>query len=249
MVTAIKGMFDATGEVIILFVQSLYWAKQAFRRRALVLKQIYEVGNQSLAICAMMGGFVGMILALQTGIQLKKYAAEDAIGPLVGLALIREFGPVITAFVLAGRIGSAFTAEIGSMIVYEEVDSLKTMGVNPTAYLAMPRVLACLLCVPALVIYCDIVGLLGGALVSSTFVGVQASTYFDNFYQACDFADIYKSLIKAVVFGAIIAVVGVREGFNTSGGPEGVGKSTTRSVVESLVLILVSDYFLGRIMI
>lgn len=249
MLSTIKGMCDATGEVLILFFQSVYWMKHAFRRRVIVLKQIFEVGNRSLVICSMMGGFIGMILALQTGIQLKKFAAEDALGPLVGMALIKEFGPVITAFVLAGRIGSAFTAEIGSMVVYEEVDSLKTMGVNPIAYLAMPRVLACILCVPALVIYCDILGLLGGALVGATFVGVQPSSYFDNFYQACEFVDIYKSLIKAVMFGVIIAVIGCREGFNTKGGPEGVGKSTTRSVVESLVLILVFDYFVERLMV
>ena len=249
MLSTIKGILDATGEVLILFAQSIYWIRHAFRRRTLVLHQLFEVGNRSLTICALMGGFVGMILALQTGIQLKKFAAEDALGPLVGLALIKEFGPVITAFVLAGRVGSAFTAEIGSMVVYEEVDSLKTMGVNPVAYLAMPRILACIVCVPALVICCDIVGLLGGVLVGVTFVGVQFDTYFDTFYQACEFSDIYKSLFKSSIFGAIIAVVGCREGFNTSGGPEGVGKSTTRSVVEALVLVLVFDYFVERLMV
>ncbi len=246
---AIKGICDATGEVAILFVQSVLWMKQAWRRRDLVLKQMHEVGSRSLVICGMMGGFVGMILALQTGIQLKKYAAEDALGPLVGLALIKEFGPVITAFVLAGRVGSAFAAEIGSMVVYEEVDSLKTMGVNPIAFLSMPRLLACLICVPALVIYCDIVGLYGGVLVGSTFVSVTPHVYFDNFYQACEFNDIAKSLFKSTIFGAIIATIGCREGFNTRGGPEGVGVATTKSVVESLVLILVSDYFVERLMV
>jgi phospholipid/cholesterol/gamma-HCH transport system permease protein len=197
----------------------------------------------------MMGGFVGMILALQTGVQLKKYAAEDALGPLVGLALIKEFGPVITAFVLAGRVGSAFAAEIGSMVVYEEVDSLKTMGVNPVAYLAMPRFVACMLVVPTLVIYCDIIGLLGGCLVGKTFVGVRPGLFFEKFYLATDFSDIFRSLVKSTIFGAIIAVIGCREGFNTSGGPEGVGRATTQSVVESLVLILVFDYFVERLMI
>ena len=249
MFSGMKAFLDAVGEAVILFCQSMYWLKAVMRRRVLVLKQLYEVGNNSLGICSLMGGFVGMILALQTGVQLKKYAAEDALGPLVGLSLIKEFGPVITAFVLAGRIGSSFAAEIGSMVVYEEVDSLKTMGVNPVAYLAMPRVLACVLVVPVLVVYCDIIGLLGGCLVGQTFVGVRADLYFDRFYLATEFADIYRSLIKSTIFGAIIAVIGCREGFNTSGGPEGVGRSTTRSVVKSLVLILVFDYFVERLMI
>ena len=249
MISALKAVVDATGEVLILFFESVYWCRHVFKRGQLVLKQIFEVGNRSLAICSLMGGFVGMILALQTGIQLKKYAAEDALGPLVGLALIKEFGPVITAFVLAGRVGAAFAAEIGSMVVYEEVDSLKTMGINPVAYLAMPRFLACILVVPVLVIYCDVVGLLGGCLVGQTFVGVRGGLFFEKFYQAAEFSDIFRSLIKSTVFGAIIALIGCREGFNTSGGPEGVGRSTTRSVVISLVLILVSDYFIERLMI
>ena len=249
MTSTLKAVVDATGEVLILFFESVYWCRHVVKRGELVLKQMFEVGNRSLGICSLMGGFVGMILALQTGIQLKRYAAEDALGPLVGLALIKEFGPVITAFVLAGRVGSAFAAEIGSMVVYEEVDSLKTMGVNPVAYLAMPRLLACILVVPALVIYCDVLGLLGGCLVGQTFVGVRANLFFEKFYQATEFSDIFRSLIKSTVFGAIIALIGCREGFNTSGGPEGVGRATTRSVVISLVLILVFDYFIERLMI
>ena len=249
MFSRIKAFVDATGEVLILFFQSLYWCRQIVKRRTLVLKQMFEVGNSSLGICAMMGGFVGMILTLQTGIQLKKYGAEEALGPLVGLSLIKEFGPVITAFVLAGRVGSAFAAEIGSMVVYEEVDSLKTMGVEPVAYLSMPRLLACLFVVPALVIYSDIVGLMGGCLVAKTLVDVRPSLFLEQFYLYTDLADIYKSLIKSTIFGAIIATVGCREGFNTQGGPEGVGQSTTRAVVESFMLILIFDYFLERLMI
>jgi len=247
--SGVKVACDATGEVLILLVQCVYWCRRAVKRLNLVAKQMYEVGNRSLGICTLMGGFVGMILALQTGIQLKRYGAEEVLGPLVGLSLIKEFGPVITAFVLAGRVGSAFAAEIGSMVVYEEVDSLKTMGVDPVAYLAMPRFVACILVVPTLVIYVDVVGLLGGAMVGQTFVGLRANIFFEKFYLYAEFADIFRSLVKSTIFGGIIALIGCHEGFSTKGGPEGVGRATTKSVVTSLLLILVFDYFVERLMV
>ena len=246
---AILNFIDQTGEVIVLLGRTLYWCKSIWRRRGQVAKQMYEVGNRSLGICALTACVVGMILSLQAGYQLKQYGAERALGVLVGLSIIKEFGPVITAFILAGRIGSSFAAEIGSMVVYEEVDALETMGVNPVGYLSMPRFVACVLIVPVLVVYADVIGLLGGALVGETYVGLRSKDFFDEFFRIAEWSDILKSLVKSVIFGGIIATIGCFQGFKTSGGPEGVGRTTTQSVVRSLLLILICDYFAERLML
>jgi len=238
----------AAYDVAALTLTGLGGAGYILRRNRLLFKQLYEVGNRSLLIVSLMGGFMGMILALQIGYQISRYNLEHQIG-LIGMAIVKEFGPVITAFILAGRIGSAYAAEIGTMKVYEEVDALTVMGVRPVAYLATPRLLACVLMVPVLTIYADFVGMLGGALVARTYVGVEYSQFFQVFFQFVTMTEIWRSLIKAVVFGGIIAVTGCYFGFKTSGGAEGVGRSTTDSVVCALLAVLISDYFMEKVLL
>jgi phospholipid/cholesterol/gamma-HCH transport system permease protein len=218
------------------------------KRHTLLFRQLYEVGNRSLLIVTLLGLFIGMSLALQSGYQLRKLNQERLIG-LLGIAIIKEFGPVITAFLLAGRIGSSYAAEIGTMKVYEEVDALTVMGVQPVAYLASPRVLACLLMLPILVIYADFVALLGGALVARTYVGVQPSAFFAQFFQWMSMTEVWRSMVKCLFFGSIVAVTGCHFGFRTSGGAEGVGRSTTDSVVYAILAVLVSDYFLEKVLL
>ena len=220
----------------------------ALRRGKLLFKQLYEVGNRSLMIVSVMGGFMGMILALQIGYITRKYNLEQQIG-LIGLAIVKEFGPVITAFIVAGRVGSAYAAEIGTMKVYEEVDALTVMGVRPVAYLASPRLLACLVMLPLLAIYADFIGMLGGALVSRTFVGVEFSRFFQVFFQYMDMTEVWRSMIKCVFFGGIIAITGCYFGFKTTGGAEGVGRSTTDSVVCALLSVLIADYFIEKVLL
>ena len=164
--------------------------------------------------------------------------------------MVRELGPVMTSFLVAGRAGSAMAAELGVMTVYEEIDALKTLDIHPVRYLAMPRLIACLICVPALVIYSDCIGIAGGAIISNLHpkIFVSYTTYYDSMRDALKLREIGNGLIKSVIFGGIIALVSCYVGFKTSGGARGIGRSTTRSVVLSFMLILVADYFLTRLL-
>ncbi len=248
MVKALLRASNSAYEVAELCLSSFLHTGYVIRRSKLLFKQLYEVGNRSLPIVTLMACFIGMTLALQSSYQLRKINQEYYIG-LVGLAIIKEFGPVITAFLLAGRIGSAYAAEIGTMRVYEEIDALTVMGVRPVAYLATPRLLACLIMLPVLVIYADFVAMLGGAFVARTYVGVEPSAFFRVFFQYINMTEVGRSLIKCVCFGGIIAITGCYFGFKTTGGAEGVGRSTTDSVVYSLLAVLIADYFMERVLL
>jgi len=248
MIKELVNASEVAYDVAALTVGSLRNVGYALRRHNLLFKQLYEVGNRSLTVVALMACFIGMVLALQSGYQLRRFGQEKQIG-LVGLAIIKEFGPVITAFLLAGRIGSSYAAEIGTMNVYEEIDALKTMGVKPVAYLASPRLIACALMVPILVLYADLIAMLGGALIARVYVNVEFSAFFQVFFNYMEMKEVGRSMIKCVVFGLIIAVTGCYFGFKTAGGAEGVGRSTTDSVVCALLAVLVSDYFMEKILL
>lgn len=238
------------GEMLKLFSQTVYFFREAPRNLQSIFAQMAIIGYETLPVATVMAFFVGMVLALQTGVELQKYGTQNIIGAIVGLSMVRELGPVMTSFLVAGRVGSAMAAEIGVMKVYEEIDALKTLDINPVRYLAMPRLIACLICVPALVIYADMVGMIGGALISHLHpkIFVSYSTYYDSLKTALKFGEVGDGLIKAFVFGGIIAHVACYVGFKTSGGARGIGRSTTRSVVMSFMLILAADYFLTRIL-
>ncbi len=248
MIKALLRTSESAYEVAALTLDSFRSAGYAVRRHKLLFKQLYEVGNRSLFIVTVMACFIGMILAMQSGYQLRRFNQEKQIG-LIGLIIIREFGPVITAFILAGRIGSAYAAEIGTMTVYEEVDALKVMGIKPVAYLVSPRLLACLIMVPLLVVYADFVAMLGGALIARVYTNVEPATYFRVFFQWMTMKEGWHSLTKATLFGGIIAITGCFFGLRTRGGAEGVGRSTTQSVVVGLLAVLVCDYFIGKILL
>ncbi len=237
-----------TYDVAALLFKSLLGTSYVLKRPHLLYKQMYMVGNKSLVIVTVMGAFIGMILALHVGFITRIYNLQHQIG-LIGLAIVKEFGPVITAFILSGRIGSAYAAEIGTMRVYEEVDALTVMGVKPVAYLATPRLLACMLMLPVLVVYADFVAMLGGAFVARTFAGVEFGRFFQVFFQHISFADVWRSMVKSLCFGVIIAMTGCYFGFKTTGGAEGVGRSTTASVVWALLSVLVADYFIETVLL
>jgi phospholipid/cholesterol/gamma-HCH transport system permease protein len=196
-----------------------------------------------------MGLFVGMVLALQTGAQLQRFGVETVIGAIVGLSLAKELAPVMTGYLVAGRVGAAIAAEVGTMKVSEEIDALRVMGVDPVYYLSMPRFIAGILMVPIVVIYVNFIGILGGALVAVTYVEVSFRDYFDSLFTNLTFWELATGLIKAMFFGAIVSIIGCYKGFKTTGGAEGVGRYTTQSVVMSFILILVFDYFLTRILL
>jgi len=241
---------EVLGEMVILLGRTVYFFREAPRNIQSILTQMAIIGYETLPVASVMAFFVGMVLALQTGIELQKYGAQNIIGAIVGHSMVRELGPVMTSFLVAGRAGSAMAAELGVMTVYEEIDALRTLDINPVRYLAMPRLIACLICVPALVIYSDCIGIIGGAIVSNFHpkIFVSYSTYYDSLTAALKLREIGNGLVKAVVFGGIIALVACYVGFKTTGGARGIGQSTTRSVVLSFMLILIADYFLTRIL-
>jgi phospholipid/cholesterol/gamma-HCH transport system permease protein len=238
------------GEMLKLLWQTLLFFREAPRNLQSIFVQMAVIGYETLPVASVMAFFVGMVLALQTGTELQKYGTQNIIGAIVGLSMVRELGPVMTSFLVAGRVGSAMAAEIGVMKVYEEIDALRTLDINPVRYLVMPRLIACLICVPALVIYASFIGMIGGGLISHLHpkIFVSYSTYYDSLKAALKIREIANGLIKATTFGGIIAIVSCYVGFSTSGGARGIGQSTTRSVVLSFMLILAADYFLTRIL-
>ncbi|HKK01864.1 MAG TPA: ABC transporter permease [Desulfuromonadales bacterium] len=247
----ILSIAQSAGEMLFLFLETLYYFKDAPRNLPSIFRQMGEVGVDTLPIASLMALFVGMVLALQTGSELALYGTQNVIGAIVGLSMVKELGPVMISLLVAGRIGSSMAAEVGAMEVYEEIDALKTLDISPVRYLAMPRLLACLVAVPALVVFSIIIGIAGGALVSdiNPKINVPFNVYYDNMIQALSYVEVFKGLLKSFIFGGFVAHVGCYVGFKTSGGARGIGQSTTRAVVLSFLLIFVADYFLTRLML
>jgi len=241
---------QTTGEMLKLFFATLYFFKEAPRNLPSIFRQFSEIGVNTLPIVMLMALFVGMVLALQTGSALVLYGSQSVIGSIVSLSMCKELGPVMTSLLVAGRVGSAMAAEIGAMEIYEEIDALKTLEINPVRYLAMPRLIACLAAVPALVIFAVFIGIIGGGVICAINpqIAVPMRTYYDGIVRSMEVMDIMKGLIKATVFGGIIGLVGCYVGFKTTGGARGIGRSTTRSVVLSFLLIFIANYFLTRMM-
>ncbi|PLX79123.1 MAG: hypothetical protein C0615_02860 [Desulfuromonas sp.] len=242
---------QASGEILALLVETLYYCKDAPRNLPTIFRQIYDIGVGTLPIASLMSLFIGMVLALQTGSQLAKFGTQEAIGAVVGLSMAKELGPVMTSLLVAGRIGSSMAAEVGAMQVYEEIDALRTLEINPVRYLVMPRLLACLVSVPLLTIFAVMIGIVGGSVVSDVnpVINVPMTVYFDNLKNSLEASEILNGLVKSFFFGGIIAQVGCYVGFKTSGGARGIGYSTTRSVVMAFLMIMIADYFLTRFML
>ncbi len=240
----ILRFLDESGRVILLFYKTLIWTfRPPFDIRNL-LKQIEEVGIKSIPVVLITGTFTGMVLALQSYTGFKRFNAEAFVGTVVALSMTRELGPVLSGLMVSGRVGSAMAAELGTMQVTEQIDALYTLATNPIKYLIVPRFLASLIVMPVLTVFTDVVGILGGYLVSVKLLGSNPTVYLRRTYDYLDLEDIYIGLFKAFIFGMIIAIIGCYQGFNTRGGAEGVGKATTRAVVLSSLLILIANYFI-----
>ena len=244
-------MFQNLGEMLLLFVATLRALPRAWRERRKVAEQLFDIGNASLFMACMVSLFIGGVLALQTGPVLAQRGLGSSLGGLVALGLCKELAPVMMAVLIAGRIGSAMAAELGSMRVYQEIDALRTLNINPVTFLVLPRVLAISLALPCLVVFSDLVGWLGGALVASfnDRIAVSWSAYFGNLRSVVEVSDLANGLIKSFVFAVVIGVVSCHQGLTTLGGPRGIGRSVTKAVVNSLVLILVLDYVLTRLLL
>jgi phospholipid/cholesterol/gamma-HCH transport system permease protein len=218
--------------------------KEIPRSLRLIFEQLYLLGVKSLPLIVVISIFVGAVSAWQAAYQFKFIGAPlRLLGQAVGKAVVIELAPVLSAIVFAGRVGAGVAAELGTMRVTEQIDALESMGISPVRYLVMPRVLACLFMVPFLVIFANFVAIVGALVVSVIGVNVSSETFLNGFHNSFKLGDFVNGLIKAAVFGLVIGIVGCYEGFNATGGAQGVGKATTTSVVISSVLILVFNFF------
>ncbi len=206
-----------------------------------ILEQAKKAGLDSLWIVSLIALFIGVILALQTAYLMQRLGSEIYIASIVALSIVREMGPVITSLIVAGRVGSAITAEIGSMQVTEQIDALETLATNPIKYLAVPRFLALSLMLPILTLFSDIIGIFGGWLICVLKLGISSSLYLQVTFDALLFKDLFTGTLKTVFFGMIIAFVSCYEGFNVEGGAEGVGTATKKAVVTAFILIIACD--------
>ncbi|RKX24472.1 MAG: ABC transporter permease [Candidatus Zixiibacteriota bacterium] len=228
------------------FVLSL---KHIPRSRSVIFQQLYVIGVRSLPLVAVISIFVGAVAAWQAAYQFKFIGAPlRLLGQAVGKAVVIELAPVLSALVVAGRVGAGIAAELGTMRVTEQIDALDAMGINPVRYLVMPRILACLFMMPLLVMFADFIAVAGGLVVSVIGVDVSSETFLNGFKNSFKLSDFINGLIKAGVFGFIIGLVGCYEGFKAEQGAQGVGRATTTSVVISSVLILVFNFIFAVVL-
>jgi len=240
----ILNLLKVIGGISILFGNAfinIFIPPYNFKR---IFKQMLIIGVQSLPVILLTAVFTGMVLALQTTYQLAKFGAQSFIGGIVGLSMTRELGPVLTALMLSGRVGAAIAAEIGTMTVTEQVDALQTLATNPVRYLVVPRLVAGMVMLPLLTSVADFIGMFGGYVVAVVTFNIPSHSYIDGIQSMIVPSDILIGLFKTVIFGGIIATVSSHFGFQTRGGAEGVGKSTTISVVTSSIMILLADTLL-----
>lgn len=226
-----------------LILQTYYWLFIPPFKKARVFEQAKRAGVDSLPLATLVALFIGIIMALQTAYLMQRLGSEMYIASIVALSLVRELGPVITALVVAGRVGAAIAAEIGSMQVTEQIDALESFATNPVQYLVVPRFLALSLMLPILTLFADAVGIFGGYLICVYKLGINSSLYLNITFSALFYKDLFTGLFKALIFGMVIAFVSCYEGFNVEGGAEGVGRATTRAVVASFILIITADCF------
>jgi len=213
----------------------------------IIIKQMIEIGYYSLPVVGLTAVFAGMVLALQSYTGFARFSAEGAIANVVVLSITRELGPVLAGLMVAGRIGAAMAAEIGTMRVTEQIDALTTLSTNPMKYLVAPRLIAGLTMMPVLVFIADIIGVFGGYLVAVYKLGFNASNYLQNTWNFLEADDVISGLVKASVFGFIVTLMGCYHGYNSKGGAQGVGMATTNAVVSASILILCFDYILTEI--
>lgn len=229
------------GSLSLLLVQTVGGVFLRPLRLRAVFYELWKVGVQSWFIVVLSSLFIGMVLAFQSAYQMQRLAAEIYIASLVALSIVREIGPVMTALIVAGRVGSSIAAELGTMKVTEQIDALMTLAADPVRFLVVPRFIAMVIAVPLLTLWADLTGIVGGFLIGTMKLGIQPSLYWKMTTLPLVFKDLTSGLIKSAIFGVIICIVSCFEGFRTEGGAEGVGRSTTVAVVTSFLLIIAAD--------
>ncbi len=248
--TRINTFFDAFGSGVLMTWRAFVMLPAAPRILKRTAEQGYLAGYASLPIVSVLCFFIGAVLALQAGITLRDFGAKEYIGALVGESMARELGPVMVAILLAGRVGSAVTAELASMRVNSEIDALVTMNIPPERLLVLPRLLAVLLIMPVLTILANLIGWFGGAVVCEyvSFIGISGDQFFRNLQSFVSHEDMIDGLVKSEIFGFVVMIIACNTGLRTRGGPREIGLAVTKSVVLSLVAILTLDYFITKVL-
>lgn len=233
------------GDISLFTLRTMRWLFTRLPRRETLMPSFYQIGVLSLPVVALTGTFIGMVLAVQSYQQFRNLRLETRLGAVINMSLVRELGPVLAATMLAGRVGSAMAAELGTMRVTEQIDALSSMGANPIHYLVVPRFLGCLALIPGLTIMADFMGVVGGAFYSIVVLGIDSHHYWVNSQRFVGLFDLLSGVFKSLAFGAAIALVSCHRGFNCDPGAEGVGRAATEAFVASFVLILIIDLQLG----
>ena len=237
------------GLSFLMLLEAIYCFRYAFSKRNIndTLSHLYMVGIKSLLVISVVALFTGMILALQTGLELQRYGQQNLIGSAVAVSVIREMGPFMTGLIITASVGSSIAAQLGTMTVSDEVNALEIMGINTKRYLVMPRIFSLTIMMPFITLYTNILAIMGGALVGYTQLNVEFTSYFQNALNFTDIKDLYVGLFKAIVFGLIIGTVACHQGFSAKNGASGVGRVTRRAVIISFLLILIIGYIITRL--
>ena len=248
LIRTIEDFLNMMGSLSILFMQSLYWTVHDLKIGRFSFKNLMEqmsrIGVDSLPMVAITGFSTGAVLVVQIGYQFTQLGAQRYVGGVVSMAMARELAPILTAIVVAGRVGSSIAAELGTMKITEQIDALETMAANPVEYLVLPRFWGCVIMLTLLTIFTNVVGMIGGSLVAVHQIGMTLTTFQDSILQNLKIFDLMGGLFKGLIFGGLIGIIGCYKGFTTENGAEGVGKSTTGAVVLAIVWILAVNYFL-----
>ncbi|HEX9790073.1 MAG TPA: ABC transporter permease [Kiloniellales bacterium] len=238
---------EATGRIVMFTSTSVSHCFRPPIYPRLIVRQMIEIGYYSLPVVGLTAIFTGMVLALQSYTGFARFSAESAIPNVVVVSITRELGPVLAGLMVAGRVGAAMAAEIGTMRVTEQIDALDTLSTNPFKYLVAPRLIAGLTMLPLLVLVADIIGVFGGYVVSSYKLGFNPATYLKNTIDFVEPQDVISGLVKAGVFGFLVTLMGCYHGYNSRGGAQGVGAATTNAVVSASILILCFNYFITEL--
>lgn len=234
------GLGLLTGRALLALIRPPY-------EIGLWIRQMEQIGVRSLGVAGITTIFTGMVLALQTALSLPALGIKYYIGSVVSKSLVRELGPVLTALIVGGRIGSGMTAEIGTMKVTEQIDALRSMAADPVKKLVVPKLIATLVMLPALTVIGDALGILGGLIVATSTLNLPAGLYLNDVFDSLTLGDVGSGVAKSFFFAYFIAIVGCYNGLNTTGGADGVGRATTNTVVLAAILVLISDFFLTKL--
>src|SRR5437667_6785112 len=245
---AVMDSVETIGDLSLFASELFYWLLWRLPRRETLLPNFYQVGVLSLPVIALTGTFIGMVLAVQSYFTFRDLGLETRLGAVINMTLVRELGPVLAATMLAGRVGSAMAAELGTMRVTEQIDALESMGADPVHYLVVPRFLACIFMIPTLTIMADFMGVVGGYLYSIHILDIDEHHYWKNSEGFVQNFDLFSGIFKSFFFGGAIAVVSCYRGFHCAPGAEGLGRAATSAFVWSFVLMLAIDLGVGKLM-